>query len=258
MKKLLTFAVILFASCTVNADEIVLNVDFGTGNGVHSGAGVIGSAGDVWNGIGGGQGFNGAGTLDDPTGADSGIGVFRAGPENGESSGSFQFGSDSLGQDYSFITSSEPATFLIPTTTIQASVAQRFTLFTPGGTADGLDATKTYDLYLIGHGDQVDQVANFALKDAANNYTVALQTGRLFDGTYVEGENYSVFRDIAPTSFGGGGLEFDLYFFALEGSATSAGFNGIQLVERSSVPEPSSLALLSIAGLAGLIRRRRS
>ncbi|MEM6506446.1 MAG: PEP-CTERM sorting domain-containing protein, partial [Planctomycetota bacterium] len=74
-------------------------------------------------------------------------------------------------------------------------------------------------------------------------------TGDVADA-FTEDENYHVFSAVVPTA---GEIVIDWEETGSGGQFAQGPFNGFQLV---AVPEPSSLALLGIGGLAMLQRRR--
>lgn len=243
----------------------ILNIDLGAMNGSPTGPGVIGAAGDQWNSVDGSN-FN---DLIDSGGATVTTHFFLEGVSGG-AQGSFGYGDpgDALGQDYVFVHDNKGAEVADPNVDppitafemlpdgTAVGAFRRFTIFTDGGfgVVETLDPAKTYDLHLLGHGDQPDQGSDFMLKqsDGAGGFTYSTMsnTGRAYDGTWVAGENYSFFPGVSPTEWGNG-FEFELWLYTTDpddiaddgivngsladgNGAAFAALNGIQLIEQQT------------------------
>lgn len=102
---------------------------------------------------------------------------------------------------------------------------------------NGLDPSKTYDLYLYGQGDQFGQNSKFTLRNIPVGAGVSLGTSYDFaeDDVLTEGIEYVVFRDIEPNGDGTITMEFANTFDNIpdpDGVAQGvAAFNAFQLVE---------------------------
>lgn len=125
-------------------------------------------------------------------------------------------------------------------------------IFNPQATAtltiSDLDPNKTYDLYIAGYGDTFGNNTNSTTPNTTSTVGVQNMTQDGDLTTWVQGNNYILFEDVAPD----GSNEIVVN----STKASSYGFwSGFQLVEVDVVPEPSSLALLGLGTL--LIARRR-
>jgi hypothetical protein len=82
-------------------------------------------------------------------------------------------------------------------------------------------------------------------------YTIAsvsktiTNTGAAFDGTFTEGTNYVTFSNLSASSF------------SITGNQSPDDFSAINGIVITSVPEPSTTALLGLGGLALILRRRK-
>lgn len=257
-------AVVAFGGFSSARAELIASVDFGTERGGGSGPLVIGSAGDTVNVIGGGLPGGSSFALDraDGTGG-SDVNLFFDTPVGATGNFSFGFGADPSStpmlSDYTVLVFDPGAAAVTTPAGVSSQGYQRFTIFS-NGLDTGLDENETYNLYLIGQGDNASQTSSFSVRQGAGagtTYVTGQTTGRAYDGTLVEDENYIVFRDISPTTWSGGtNLEFEVFRFAEPGQQFLA-FNGLQLERVVAIPEPSTLGLLGLVGGMVAVRRRR-
>jgi hypothetical protein len=108
-------------------------------------------------------------------------------------------------------------------------------------TLQGLNDSRTYDIYLINSG-------GFTTRYTIGG-TALTASGNAFDGTWTDGGEYRSFSGISPASG-----EIAITLFELNANNASS-ISGIQIVE--VVPEPS-VALLCPLALLAFTRRRRS
>jgi len=111
-------------------------------------------------------------------------------------------------------------------------------------TLGGLTPNATYDLYIYGLGDQTDQSILVTL-DAANGGATGNTTGPE-RSPLNEGENWI---KLTPNADSSGNILFTWQ----NRDNQHGGLNGLQLV----VPEPATLSLLALGGLAILRKRRK-
>lgn len=227
------------------AEMVLANLDFNerfSANTSQSGAGAVGTAGDFWNGLASFPNFLGTETPSGNTGGTAPFGAFELLGPTGVASGiSYQMtfandGFDSRGvfdrllqvagspisnlmRDYLFIGGAD------------AGDSFNFTL-------SGL-ATNTDDaVYLYGNGNAANQGATWTLNGAT-------QTS-VFDGT----STIDLGGEYARFEFNTGARATQA--FSAGALGTSFAVNGFQRMA-TAIPEPSSFALV---GLAGLVRHR--
>jgi len=111
-------------------------------------------------------------------------------------------------------------------------------------TLGGLTPEATYDLYIYGLGDQTDQSILVTL-DAANGGAAGNTTGPA-RSPLNEGENWI---KLTPNADSSGNILFTWQNRDNE----HGGLNGLQLI----VPEPATMTMLALGGLAALRRRRK-
>ncbi|QDU89508.1 Di-glucose binding within endoplasmic reticulum [Pirellulimonas nuda] len=189
------------------APALMVNIDFGGGP-TYSGAAAAPVPGTTWNKV-----LNtaapGTGGLNDATGQATTVSLSFS------TISQFDTGSDTEGergpgdaynplmQDYLFTTGSNS-----------------FTL-------SGLEAGASYDLYLYGQGDKLNQETAFTL--GGQTLTTSFDTQVGGNGAFAEGVEFVVFRS-APASAAG------TIDFSIAGVANNGGFNGLQLVSSGAAP----------------------
>lgn len=240
--RLIVPAVVVFALVSA-AQALVVNVDFdyaSNGSGTYSGQGAYADPGNnFWNSI---NDLN----VDSPPvlkasdgSTDTGITVSLSGYSvdfNFSGGGTPGPLASSLMQDYLYTHNdgSSPVSFSI----------------------GGLTAGETYQFYFysaVGGNNSVrNRQAVFTLdgvSQSVNGYSSATVGGVLYT-SFVQGDNYLEFT-VTPTSTS---LEGSFY----TPTGAEAEFNGLQIVQVSAVPEPSTYTLLaSLTALGVVVLRRR-
>jgi PEP-CTERM motif len=210
-----------------------------------SGAALIGSAGDVWNGITDAQlGWtDGPNTINGPLSA-SGLALnYADGSASGVSmsltvDGSYDANEPSWSNTSAFTTAGSPYSNLMQDL-IFANSARSITL-------SGLAANQTFDLVLYNAGDQnvgAGRTSSFTVNGVTQTSDWDGLTSTLVAG--VDYVNYA-----SATSDGSGNLVINLGPGA---GATEGDLDGFQLL---AVPEPSTWAMLAIGGVMLLGYRR--
>lgn len=225
-----------------SAAAINIDIQVNGSSTTYSGQGVVTTTGTTWNGVNAGN-FVNAGPLVDDSGSTTSITLWSEITGNG---GAWSYApvtgnpADTLMGDYGYHTRTSP---------------NLFTLYTPTGSSTGHQLTvgSQWDIYIYSRGDGAGQGGTYQLTQTAGNQT-ATASGQTWSGTFVENDNYVVFRNVTPTTYAGG-VEFR---FLMDGNGAggsgTAIINGIQLVQ---VPEPSC-SLLGAVGFLALCRRRRN
>ena len=224
---------------SAGAQAALVNVDFneGTAGPTYSGAAVVGSASDVWNGIFAGTLGNGTSgnnlALIDAGGVNSGITLSFT-----QTSGAYNAGGSCLMSaastaalmcDYLYVGSTAPA------------VTVTFAGLTPGS---------LFDLILYSMANDSGRVTDFTLDSTTQSVTAAA------GNNLVQGTNYARFSG----TVGAGG---ELAFTTTAGQRQDGGWvegnlDGIQLTQTPArVPEPASAALVLVALAAAIGVRRR-
>lgn len=229
----------LLAGLTALAQAALVNVDFNANSGLtQSGAGVFGSAGDTWNGIGGNIGTSLALVASDNTAS----GVTLSFSTSGSYADSCPSGSTYCGTPFESLMR-------------EYLYARQGTVGTV--TLSGLLANATYELVLYG----VPNTNRRRITEFTANGVTEKTSFNGTDNAMTEDVSYvDLFVDadadgkIAIT-FQQAGLNPGGISTSLEGN-----FNGLQIREftPTAVPEPSSLALAAGALLLARMRRRRS
>jgi len=227
---------------SVGAQAGLVNIDFnaGTAGPTYTGPAVVGSAGDVWNGISAGTlGVGASGNnlaLIDAGGANNGITLSFT-----QTSGAYDTGvgclmsgasTAALMCDYLYVGRTAPA------------VTVTFAGLTPGS---------LFDLILYSMANDSGRVTDFMLDSTTQSVTAAA------GNNLVQGTNYARFSG----TVGAGG---ELAFTTTAGQRQDTGLvegnlDGIQLTQTpAQVPEPASAALVLVAlaaAAAGVKRRQR-
>ncbi len=214
----------------------LINVDFvrDAATPVYTGAGVLGSAGQVWNRSTVGQGWLSNGMmaingLVDSTGAALAGRSFSVGHTN-----------NTVGDHNS------RASILNPTGAA-AAYAALFDRYASHSLIafrfDGLGAGSLHTVVLY-HGYGVQNSPSYSVNGVVRTFTYAAPTTSL-----VAGRDYLVFENIAADANG----RITINAMA-SGWDSDSGITAIQI--QSAVPAPGALALLGLAGVAGTRRRR--
>ena len=207
---------------------LIVNVDLGTDAGVFSGQGVLLDPGnDFWNST---------------NSTNSSLGPLVA--SDGSTPTTITFSSSGVSGEYQ--TGKAPDNDLIQDYFHANNTIADFIL-------GGLDPNAFYELLLYGTGDNTDQGSIFTIIDGNGTYEVTT-LGRPLTEAYELGNSYVVLGGLIPDGSN-----------QILGSWTSSGgqyggFNGFQLRQAPAdvIPEPATLSLLALGGLALLRRRRRS
>jgi hypothetical protein len=234
------------------ASALLINVDFNTyDSSTYSGAAVLGSPGDWWNGVVVSRGVDFPSDLADRSGAWTGVWLINglihdvspfdgwnlswpSGPEAG-----FFVGTPlaPLMNDYAYVRYAPD---------VHPSPLPTITLF-------GLDATLSYELILYSAANLDGRGTIFSVAGQSEEVVATAGT------SFVEGQNYASFI-VSPTEGPAGG-ELTI---AMDFSGTDPEFNlnGLQLreVPPAPAPEPATAGLLGLGlglGLAGISYRRR-
>lgn len=209
----------------VSHSALTLNFDIDSAGGpnTYSGVGVAPDTGTVWNSVAVTQNFEGSVTVDNALDSEG----------NGTT---IDLSMDRNGGESLKINSNGTNGSPNPSALMSDYVYWDTYNITISGLAPG-----DYDLYAMGHGDQIDQTntITWGLNSASTTETLAD-----FRDIFQANAEGNTFTMLSGTVDGSGVLSF----------TSSAGLNGFQI---QAVPEPG-IALLGGLGLFGLLRRRRS
>lgn len=240
MKKLLSllFVAGMLWSNQALAAVSYINVNYTIiGGGDYTGAAVIGEATDIWNTIGLGRDTSGGGIIQtnnnlvDVKGDNTGVSVVTTGvaSDTGGWSGSYGFDVTpyaGLMNGYLFTNGSNP-------TDSYGTI-----------TFSGLSASTPYDVYLYSQGDSATGGRQLGVTVNGTSYTTYSSVADA--SAFIEGQNYLL---IHATTDASGDLAIGYNQAALE-----ANINGIQI---AAVPEPGTIVLLGVGGLAVAALKKR-
>ncbi|MDP4624397.1 MAG: PEP-CTERM sorting domain-containing protein [Akkermansiaceae bacterium] len=235
-----------------------INIDYGTRGGT-PGAGVS-YAGAVntgqWNSHNGGH--SGPTTRVDSTGGAVTFGIF-AGQNSSGGVGNFNLAggspADLVGQDYLFLNNNVAGDVTLNGRSVGS--LYRFTIYNATTETNGIALGQTWNITFSGGGDTVGQGLNLDVNNGGTIVTATLPgptTTSPWSG-YADGVTYTTLNGIKPTE-NGAFTEIEFWMWTPAGSATDA-TSAISGIQMQLVPEPSSAALLGLAGIALLARRRR-
>lgn len=238
------------------AAQNAINLDIqGTGNGgpgfnlnvgTYNGQGVP-VTGTSWNGRQYAAGYSGL--MNDDQGTGTAINAWFA---NNLNEWSYNVGvagldvnAEALMSDYAFISSAGNFAFTFFTSLTGA-----------GGSGSGLALSpgSVWDVYVYAAGDAAGQGANITLSDFSGSSTLSTTGDGPWNGTFTAGANYVKFSNVSPRAYTAGADNGYEFAFSWSRVGSSAGINGIQLVQ-TQVPEPSSMAFALLGGLAILARK---
>ena len=114
----------------------------------------------------------------------------------------------------------------------------------------GLDNSKVYDVYIIAP-NPTQFTSPYGGLYTSDGQTVGATGGQVNDTAWIEGQNYAVLKNLAPSS---GIIDVSAVRNPASPNQEWFGFAGVQVVE---VPEPTSLVLLGAGGTLLLMRQRR-
>lgn len=213
----------------------LINVDFvrDSGTPVYTGAGILGSAGQTWNRSTVGQGWLSNGMM-----AINGL-VDSTGTSVAGASFSVNHTNNTVGDHNS------RATFFSPNGAA-ASYAPLFDRYASHNLIrfrfDGLGAGSLHTVVLY-QGYGVQNSPSYSVNGVVRGFTYSAATAAL-----VAGRDYLVFENIAADANG------RISITAVGGYDSDSGISAIQI--ESVVPAPGALALLGLAGVTGVRRRR--
>lgn len=238
MKRVLTLALVavLLGANSLAAKTINVNIVSGNGGNQNqaldgtSAEGVVAYTGTTWNDL---SGTITSANLNDSDGNPSGIGVSRT-ADGGNAQAGFTFSqTDGLVANEADILDNYLAATNGFGPPLAGPVVFQFT---------GLDPAATYDFHFVAVGDTPGQGASLTLDG-----TTLTTSGTSPDGPLAAGDNFVSFIGLTGNS------ALDLTLEAGPGNAAFAAISGFQIVQ---IPEPASLALLSL-GMIGVVSVRR-
>jgi hypothetical protein len=247
----------------VNFIDDSINVAYGGGStpapATMSGAAAVGSAGDIWNGLGGlaysayPLGATAVGVpLVDSTGAATPVTLSLSAPNGTYGANSVNWNNHST---YSYIgpfpNLNENAAFVLTPTLYSALTGTMLVANTAGNpgnvTLSGLAPNQAFDLYLYNAGDAnigAGRTSTFIVNGITQTSTWMADTHAL-----VAGDSYTEY--VNAMSDGAGNL---VITFGDGSGVTESDLNGLQL---QAVPEPGTLALLASGAVLLLGYQRR-
>jgi len=214
--------------------------------------GTIGSAGDTWNGIPDGVlnfgvGLGTAGStypngINTPTPLALNYTTGAASPVTLSLTGNSTFNNTAFGGGDGWATAGSPYADLVNSVLANSTAgAPSFVDFS------GLTPGESYELVVYSVSNTDGRTSTFTIGATTDTNTNALAVT-----TFTPGFNYDVF-----TGTVGAGGTLDMSYGGVGGGLTESDINGMQLM-LSPVPEPTTLALLGLAGVPALLRRRRA
>lgn len=223
MRALMWATALIVPALAGTASAALINVDFG-GGAVQSGAAVVGNAGDLWNAITASATnaplqFADGSTLPSPVTLTSTI------------TGNWSLGGGAPTYGSNFYQTS------------YLNLMQDFTVGTGTISFAGLPAHTAMTLYVYSQANQQGGARTISVTSGTANATIA--SDPTLD-TFSAGQNYAMLSVMTDAN---GGLAINIGKVSGETDV-----NGVQLM--TAVPEPASLGLLALGGLALLKRRR--
>ncbi len=205
------------------ASADLVNIDFNSGT-TATGAGVVGTAGDTWNGLA--PKNSSASGLVNSDNVGSTVGATWSGwYEIWDNAGNGGPNSDLMDD---FLGGGNAGTIIL----------------------SGLDSNSTYDLYTYNVNDQTgtERYTTVTVEGGGAPVAKSINQPRVAS-SWVEHANYLYFPGVSPD----GSDEITITVSAI----ALATFNGLQLVQLVVVPEPGTSLLFGLGALIGLRRRRK-
>jgi hypothetical protein len=216
-----------------------------------SGAAVIGSAGDIWNGIADGAlnfgvGLGAAGSTY-PNGINTPTPLALNYTTGAASSVTLSLTGNSTFNDTAFGGTNQWATAGSPYEDLFNSVIANSTAGAPSYMDfSGLAKNTPYELIVYSSGNDDGRTSTFTVNGVTETSQNALGVTML-NPVF----NYDVFETISSATG-----TIDLSYGGVGSGLAESDINGMQLLQQ--VPEPTTLGLLGLAGVPALLRRRRA